>query len=143
MAPIRRTTLAFSLVAMAAVLCGNLQAWDNTAESGERHHCEKACPPTCEVAPKQPCAVRPIWCPDDYSRKCPPCICPPTYCGPAACYDAKCPPRICPPKFCGTCDSYDAKCPPSLKIPCFFPSFYKCPLPKCFGTSTPLPAITK
>ena len=131
MPPIPRAIVAFSLVAVASVLCSNLQAWDKTAKPDAPQLCEKAC------------AVRPIWCPDDYSRKCPPPICPPKYCGTGDCYDAKCAPCICLPTSCGTCDSYDAKCPPSLKIPCFFPSFYKCPLPKCFGTSTPLPAITK
>ena len=58
-------------------------------------------------------------------------------------YHKDCGSRISMPKYCGTCDCYDAKCPPCLKIPCFFPDFYKCPPPKCCGRPPAKSAVTK
>lgn len=126
-----RAILVLSLVTVAALFYGNLHARDKTAAPDGIGLYAAACPSSSNA-----CVVRPIWCPDDYCPKCPPGLCPPKYCGTCDCYDAKCPPCICPPAYCGTCDCYDAKCPPCLKIPCAFPSFYKCPPPKCRECAT-------
>ena len=131
MSPVRRALLVSSVVAFAALFCGHLRAGDKTAKSHPCGSCGQALSPLLDSGGKQRCTARPIWCPDVYGPKCPPRVCPPTYCGGCDCYDAKCPPCICPPKYCGTCDCYDAKCPPCVKIPRCFPNFYKCPLPEC------------
>lgn len=129
---IRRTILVVSLIAVAALLCGNPHARGETAKNRSPIPCGQAC----SCLPPTGCArcrtMRPIWCPDDYCPKCPPCVCPPRVCGTCDCYRAKCGPCIRPPNDCGTCDCYDAKCPPCLKIPCRYPNFYKCPPPKCY-----------
>jgi hypothetical protein len=131
MPPVRRTLLVLSLVAVATLLCSHLYAGDKTDKSQTRASYEKPLPPLLDSGGKQRCTASPIWCPDDYCPKCPPCVRPPTCCGGCDCYDAKCPPCICPPKYCGTCNCYDAKCPPCVKIPWCFPNFYKCPPPQC------------
>ena len=131
MPPVRRTILVLCVVAFAALSCSHLHAGDKTVKS--HTHASKALPPLLDSGGKQRCTDSPIWCPDDYCPKCPPCICPPAYCGTCDCYQPKCAPCICPPIYCGTCDCYQAKCPPCVKIPWCFPSFYKCPLPSCFG----------
>jgi hypothetical protein len=143
MLPVPRAVLVFSLVAVATLWCNNLHARGKKVKSGTPEPCGKVCPHSRTEDAKQPCPMRPIWCPDDYCPKCPPCICPPKYCGTCDRYDAKCAPCICPPRYCGTCDCYDAKCPPCIEIPCFFPSFYKCPPPKCCGRSVHQPAIKR
>jgi hypothetical protein len=131
MSPTRRVILVSSVFAFAAVLCSHLHAGDKAANSHTCGSCEKALPPLLDSGGKQHCAARSIWCPSHYYPQCPPRICPPKYCGTCDCYNAKCPPRICPPKNCGTGDCYNAKCLPRVKIPCCFPSYYKCPPPKC------------
>ena len=131
MPAVRRAILALSVVAFAAVLCSDMHAGGQTANSPIRESCRKALSPFWNAGGQRRSTAKPIWCPNDYCPKCPPRICPPTYCGRCDCYDAKCLPRICPPTYCGTCDCYDAKCAPCLKIPCFFSSFYKCPPPEC------------
>lgn len=140
---VRRTILVLSLVTVATLFCSNLHAQGRTDKSGTREPCGKTCPAPWDVGGKQSCTTSSIWCPDDYCPKCPPFICPPAYCGTCDCYQAKCAPCICPPKYCGTCDCYDAKCPPCLKIPFCFPSFYKCPPPKCCSSPAAKPGITK
>ncbi len=131
LAPVRQAVLILSVVAFAASLCIHLHAGDKTAKS--QTSVSKALPPLLDSGGKQRGTASPIWCPDDYCPKCPPCVCPPTYCGGCDCYVAKCLPRICPPRYCGGCDCYDAKCAPCVKIPWCFPSFYKCPPPECCG----------
>ena len=131
MTPIRRAIPVLCLVAMAGLICGDLYAQGTTVKFCPPEPDVKACPPPAATCGKQPCVTRPIWCPDDYCAKCAPCVCPPKYCGTCDCYDAKCPPRVCPPKYCGTRECYRAKCPPCLRIPCRFPSFYKCGPPPC------------
>ena len=143
MTPVRRTILVSILVAVAALFCTNLHSRGETNKSDMPEPSGKAFPPLLDAGGKQPCPVSPIWCPDDYCPKCPPCVRPPAYCGTYDCYDAKCAPCIRLPKYCGTCDCYDAKCPPCLKIPCFFPDFYKCPPPKCCGRPPAKSAVTK
>jgi hypothetical protein len=131
MPSVRRAILILGVVALAVVFSSHMHAGDKTAGSHTRECREKVLPPIATSCSKQCCKARPIWCPDRYCPKCPPCICPPTYCGRCDCYDAKCLPCICPPTYCGTRGCYDAKCAPCLKIPCHFPSFYKCPPPEC------------
>ena len=134
MTPVRRAILVLCLVAVAGLFCSTLHAQGKTNTPCTAEPGPTACPPPLAACGKQPC-VTPIWCPDDYRAKCPPCICPPTYCGTGDCYDAKCAPCICPTTYCGTGDCYDAKCPPCLKIPCRFPSDYKCTPPNCCDSS--------
>jgi len=143
MPPVRRAILVLSLLAVAALFCNNLHARGKTDKCSTAEPCGKVFPPLWDAGGRQPCTTRPIWCPDDYCPKCPPCICSPTYCGTRDCYYAKCAPCICPPKYCGTCDCYDAKCQPCLKIPCRFPSFYKCPPSKCCGSPASQSGITR
>jgi hypothetical protein len=130
----RRTMLVLCLIAIATLRFGNPHARGETA----KNHSPIPCGQACSCLPHTGCArcrtMRPIWCPDDYCPKCSPCVGPPRYCGRCDCYRAKCAPCIRPPNDCGTCDCYDAKCPPCLKIPCRFPSFYKCPPPKCYDS---------
>ena len=134
MPSVRLAILVSSMFAFATLVCSQLHAGDKTTNL---HTCDssgKAPPPLLDTGGKQCCTLRPIWCPDNYCPKCPPCLCLPRLCGGCDCYDAKCPPCLCPPTYCGRCDCYDAKCPPCVNIPCFFPSFYKCPPPACHVT---------
>jgi hypothetical protein len=127
---IRPAILVLSVAVYAALSGGFLHAEDKT---DSRETCEKAASLLLNSVGKCCNVARQTWCPNDYRPKCPPCICPPTYCGSRVCYDVKCPPCICPPRYCGGCDCYDAKCAPCVKRPWYFPSYYKCP-PKesCF-----------
>ena len=127
---VQRVILVFSVVAFAALFSSHLDAEDKATEVATRQVREKA-PPALLVVGDKCTTARSIWCPDSYRPKCPPAICPPSYCGGCDCYRAKCPPYICPPLYCGTCDCYSAKCPPCVKVPCWFPSFYKCPPADC------------
>jgi hypothetical protein len=113
MPPVHRVILVSSVLAFAALCCSHLHGGDKTANSHTCGSCEKAIPPLLDSGGKQHCAAKSIWCPSHYYPKSPPCICPPTYCG--------------------RCDCYNAKCLPRVKIPCCFPSYYKCPPPKCCG----------
>jgi hypothetical protein len=134
MTVVRPAILVLSLFALAALFCSHLHAGEKATKSHTCGSYDKTLPPLLDSGGKRGCTARPIWCPDGYYPKCPPRICPLTYCGGCDCYDAKCPPRICPPSYCGIRTCYDAKCPPCMKIPCFFPDFYKCPQPDCHAT---------
>ena len=143
MTSVRRAIPVLCLVAVAGLFCGDLHAQGMAVKFCPPEPCVKAGPPPLAACLKQPCVTRPIWCPDDYGAKCPPRVCPPKYCGTRDCYDAKCPPCVCPPKYCGTRECYTAKCPPCLRIPCRFPSFYKCAPPPCFGNPTSRSSVQK
>jgi hypothetical protein len=157
----RRSLLVISFILLSALQVGELHARDENAKShspmpcgqtmpcGQAMFCGQAvsdgqpCRSLSHAGCNRPCTTRPVWCPDDYRPKCPPCLGPLRYCGTCACYRAKCAPCVCPPKTCGTCDCYAPKCPPRLKFPCSFPSFYQCPPPKCRSTLAAEPRITK
>jgi hypothetical protein len=130
---VRQTVLLLHTVALAALVCSHMHGAESTTESHAPTSYKKALPPLLDSGGKQRCSTCPTWCPDDYCPKCPPCICPPSYCGGCDGYVAKCPPCICPPQYCGGCDCYDVKCAPCVKIPWCFPSFYKCPPPESYG----------
>ncbi len=143
--PMRAVRLVLSVACLAAVSAALGQSGFAQNKPGQgvaveqcvdcanaKSACRTHCRPT-----------RAIWCPDDYCPKCPPRICLPKYCGSCNNYDAKCAPCICLPKYCGSCDDYDAKCLPCLKIPCRFPSFYRCPPPRCGAPLAAKPITTE
>lgn len=143
MPPVFRVFLFLSGTALAALFCSHLQAGDNLAKSHTGQFRDNAHPLLLISGDQQRRTARPIWCPDNYRPKCPPVICPPTYCGRCDYYDAKCPPCVCPPRHCGTCVCYDAKCPPCFRLPCCFPDFFKCPPTACFVSPTVTPDSVK
>jgi len=139
----RRAILMACLITVVTSLYGNLHARGETVKSHSPMPCGQACSCLPHAGCERHCTIRPVWCPDDYCPKFPPCVCLPKYCGTSDCYRAKCAPCVCLPRVCGTCDCYCAKSPPCLKIPCRFPSFYKCPPPKCGNDPAAKPGSTK